>query len=1022
MNLKRILLVVIIIFLLLILYFKIGKNGHNWQFFVEKNIGSKSVLQNGSNLYFDKDNLYFSDQQNTVYALNKKNGREKWTFKGQGYVPFKINMINNEAYLASFDAHIYRLDKSNGYPVWSYAIPEQVVPDTEVVGDEDDGSVFFADRAGVLYALAKDNGNLIWKRKFKSPEIDEKNPIHFGFISQDNNFLYIKNYPQKEVVILKKKDGQEVSKISNYSPNQIPIYIFEKLVVIAKSPEEYVAITKDDFRVKWSVKGKFNPLTSEISFDKKDNAHFYLIENDKLAKMDTETGKKEWERKIETQGKIYPDNSIGDTILLEDKDPLKLGNNITMLNKENGGVVWKREIPSSVEDLITQDNKIILTDITNDVIIINTANGEVLKDIKTSGLALRILSFGNKIVLVIIDPGKKAIIHCFDLQSLDTFWEYESEITIDPMEIYRDGERLYFLNKEKFIIESLRIDGKPPKLVNKINYNFIENFSIDVPKVEYKYKKEGIIDGLKKLKQKYLYILDNLSNLFKIELKQEQLNENEYEIVINHDQNLYNNYFTDIEIESTFTNSNNEKITIKGFYYDFNTWKVKFVSYQKTTWKWNVKVKTPYFKTLRHGTFITEPGKSFERLSIKGDNFVINDDQIFFPIGVQDCITDRNYDGNILNQMGYAKNPTPAVNEENFEYLPFSDYLTLYKNEAGLNMYRIGIDNCGPSLLREFAPDNFSINLNDAKNVDEMINELVSRKYRIIMTIFGFYPPYQQKSNYSNFQLRKSLLRYLDYVIARYGQYIDIWEISNEASTPIEWQNFISDYIYRKDYYKHPITTSWEQKQLKNSDLISIHWYSPVRTNNLSLEKEFNYIKEKHNGWGKAVLISEFGFKKTSFSEDTANSMRILTWLSVFDNKGIIYWNQPYGINTSEDNANIYLGPRERKYLLNIQNFLPSTDAPLKKNRLIFDQGSIHLYLLENDQYLLGYLLNQKEYPQYNKNITLEIKQEGFLEWYDPESGKIIQSYNVSPGIQNLVIPKISKDLVAKIKYQPDAN
>jgi len=1015
-------------FVLLLLankFSKYGKKAVDWQYYVEKNIGSKSVYQAGNNIYFDDNYIVFSDQQNTTYALDKNNAEEKWIFKGQNYSPYEINTLNGNVYVSSFDAHIYKLDGKNGYPLWCFAIPDQIVPDSGVIADENDRSVFFADRAGWLYALDKDRGTINWRKKYKGPDLAVPiliNPIHFGFITQDEDYLYIKNYQQKEFTIIAKKNGDEIFNLSKYVPNKIPITFFEEILLIARSPNEYIAVDRSNYSTIWSIKGKTADSLPQIYKDRKDKEHFLYFDKDLINKIDNKSGRVLWSYKTGSNARVHSVDSSSDIILLEDEDLSKIGSKLKVISWQGGEEKWKTDIPPGVRELLIRDNYFVVSTNTNDLILIDSTTKEMVRQFKLLAPVSKLLVFKDKIVVVTIDSGSKAIIYCLDLNKKEFLWVYKSEQTISPQEVYQKDGRLYFLNKDNFIIQSIEINDQPPKSIIKANFDFIENFSIDAPKIDYRYKKAKFLDILKERGRKYYYLFNNIRNIFKFDFRQDQVDNNDYEIVINHDQNLYRNYFTDIEINAMFTNNENEKILVKGFYYDFNTWKVKFVNNRNSEWKWKITIDTPYYRINKSGVLATAPGKISGDLTIKGDTMLTENNKVFLPIGIQECIVDRNYDGNPLNQMGNAEKYQPEIKEESFRYLTFPSHLDLYKIEANMNTYRIGIDNCGPVLLRDLAPKDFSINVNDAKYLDFMIKELIKRDYKIILTIFGFYPPYQNIDKFADKESKEVITKYLDYIIARYAPYVDIWEISNEASTPLEWQNFMSGYITRNDTFHHPITTSWEQKQLQNSELISLHWYSPIKTDVFSLEKEFALFEKKYDDWEKTIIISEFGFKKFSFSENTPKSMRIYTWLSIFNKMGIIYWSQPFRINTSEDNANIYLGPKERRYIKNLQNFLPSMNDSVNKANTHYDQEKIDVYLLENDKYLLAYLLNRNNGIQYNKSINLEIKDYGYLELYNPEYGYIIQKYRVSPGKQKILIPQIFEDLALKISYRKNVN
>lgn len=1013
-------LYILLIFLALISFLILINNNKNWEFFVEHNIGSKSTYQDGNNLFFDEKKLYFSDQENTIYALNKNNGKLVWKFNNHGYSPFRINILENKLYLANFDSHIYSIDKKNGYPTWSYSIGSRVTPDTEVVSDINDNEVFFADRSGILYALNKNNGKVIWSKQYKAPDKQKSfinGSIHFGFIEQTDDLLFIRNYPQNEFSIIRKSNGEDLYKITDFIPNTKEIINLENILIIPKSDYQYIAINKNNFTVVWTEGDSLIKDPIKIYKDENDPNNLLLQNNRYISKINKDSGKMIWNQNVQLNAKILTVNSSKDIIVTEEENSSLFNFNLKLFSWSSGNLKSQISIPSAVQKIIIKDQNIIVGTITDDVYFININSNEIIKRLKTEGYVLEMLPFENNLVLITSDSGKKAVIYNLDTNIKEFIWIFKSDTTIYPKEIYKDNNRLYFINDKKFIIQSIKVDNKEPKFIKKINFNFIENFSKEKPKVEYLIKNNLIVNLLKKKLQKNIYILKNIFNIFKFEIDQTINNKNEVEITIRHDQNLYNNYYTDLIIDCVFTDQNNNSVKAKAYYYDYNTWKINFVNNENKLWKWKMTIKTPLHKTIKQGEVNTEFNINLDKVTVKDNSVVLNDSKIFFPIGFQDAIIDKNFDGNPFDQMGYAKNNEPAIKESDFDYISFQEYLDLYRKDSKLNIYRINIDNWGPSLLSDLDPVNFSVSTNDAQNIDFMIKELKTRNFKIIMTIFGFYPPYQDSNKFANKQNREALKKYLDYVIYRYSPFIDIWEISNEASIPEVWQNFISDYIKKNDIYNHPITINWEQQQLKNSDLLSVHWYSQIPKDNAALERQMDFLNNKYNDWKGGIMFTETGYKMSSFFENSSELMRIFTWLSTFNKIGVVYWNNPVGINNNPDNANIYLGPIERVYLNNLNNFLPEMDVPVYKNKQNYSTEGISLYSMSNNKYLLGYLINQKDKTQNNVTIALEAKNAGSLEWFNPKNGNNMGNIEIIKGINKIIIPEISQDLAFKISY-----
>lgn len=204
---------ILIIFIVLIFFnffYDQYKENTNWQFYIENQTGAKSVLNFGKNLTFDENFIYLGDGVGIIHSIGQKNGQINWLQKLGDHTPFEITQDDTSIYISSFDSHIYKLDKNNGYILWSYAIESQYWPDTEVILDKNDKYVFFADRGGNLYAIDKDSGHEVWRREFQSLDntiVFKENSIHFGFLQQNEDDLIVDHFPSKTIYKIRKDDG-----------------------------------------------------------------------------------------------------------------------------------------------------------------------------------------------------------------------------------------------------------------------------------------------------------------------------------------------------------------------------------------------------------------------------------------------------------------------------------------------------------------------------------------------------------------------------------------------------------------------------------------------------------------------------------------------------------------------------------------------------------------------------------------------------------------------------------------------
>jgi hypothetical protein len=55
--------------------------------------------------------------------------------------------------------------------------------------------------------------------------------------------------------------------------------------------------------------------------------------------------------------------------------------------------------------------------------------------------------------------------------------------------------------------------------------------------------------------------------------------------------------------------------------------------------------------------------------------------------------------------------------------------------------------------------------------------------------------------------------RFIEYAVARWGVYVDFWELLNERRASDEWTALMADYVRSIDPERKPISTSWPAAQ-----------------------------------------------------------------------------------------------------------------------------------------------------------------------------------------------------------------
>lgn len=796
------------------------------------------------------------------------------------------------------------------------------------------------------------------------------------------------------------------------------------------------SIDKHSGQIIWlSQIGDHSPF--EIS---QDENYIYVASFDSsIYKLDKENGYVVW--KFTIPNFFWPDTEV---VLDEDDENVFFadrGGFLYAINKESGREVWKKEFISIdnskafVENTIhfgfisqdqDQDHLIVdhfpsatlYTIAKNTGDVISQKKSDLDFNLKETNSSIYFNDHELKILNNVIDQPQ------FELVDSDRnlIWNYQTKHKINNHELYQNEDRIYFLSANNTILESIKINDENPneETFKKINFKLNENFTVhhpyknSNPQVDATYRPINWSFKLNQLKNYLKYLFKNTKDLYAFEVSLDE-KPDYLEFSIHHEDNFYKNKFTAVNIEVLLQNKNSkEEKLVKGFYFDKNTWKAR-VKLDKGEWNYQIKIRTPYWrKTIKDSLIIEKPIS--ENLKIVKNGFVLND-EMFFPIGIQDTIIDLNKDGNPLNDMGYAKHEIAPKTVEEYNYLNLEEYLDIYKNEAGMNIFRYGPDNWAPHIWRNLSSfENFAMEIEGNHEGDSIIESARKRDYKIMMSIFAFYPPYTSKESFIKKENQRVLTQYLDYVIARYAAVVDVWELTNEALPNLEWQNFISNYIYENDPYKHPITTSLEEPRLEKSDLLSIHHYPPAPENNLQLIEQIEKITSKHN-WSKASIISEFGFANSNHFPGSAEALRKNAWILIMQKTGLIVWNTGYGYYENENNGNLYLGPEERQYLKIINQLMPNLSTSTINEEMRDEQENLMIYGLKDNKYEIFYLL-KLDGDRKQKMFTTILKLGGKAQFIDPANGNTLreESFGASEEV-NFSLPFFEDDLLIKIIY-----
>ena len=491
-----------------------------------------------------------------------------------------------------------------------------------------------------------------------------------------------------------------------------------------------------------------------------------------------------------------------------------------------------------------------------------------------------------------------------------------------------------------------------------------------------------------------------------------------YELNIAHSQSPYANVWEDVSVTCVFTNGTTTD-TLYGFYYNTDTWKVRFAPNLTGTWNYSFTLQgNSTFTATGSFTGISSTNKGFLRKH-PGNNFrlVYPDGTLFNGIGIQDCMLDGDTSGSPIDTWGFDGDFRP-IGQEAGSDTTMQAYMTAFgKNGAGFNLYRWTIDNCSFNIYQHIGASGNIYKLQEGLFGDTLVEALKQNGFRIYLTMFGFNPPFPNITGSTPAE-EAALKRYIKYVVARYGAYTDMWELMNEANVTTHWIGVATTYLRSIDTYNRLIGTSWEQPANTNIDIDAPHWYekeSELQSDTRTIQK---IDAEKPNN--KPIIFGEQGNSVQNWDSLSALRMRIRSWTAFFDEGIFIFWNSSWAKDYFSGAANIYLGPIERSYIRAMQNFTAFADSGVRIFTITpANANEVRAYGLKSDSITLGYFHHYTtHYAPVTTSFNITLANSSTVYWLNPANDSVLQTYNLTSGNQTLTSPAFNVDMALRITRQ----
>lgn len=509
-----------------------------------------------------------------------------------------------------------------------------------------------------------------------------------------------------------------------------------------------------------------------------------------------------------------------------------------------------------------------------------------------------------------------------------------------------------------------------------------------------------------------------------------------FELTLEHN-GIYENNFFDVTFNVIFISPSGSRRHVKGFFYSGDLWKVRFVPDEVGRWTYtHVMTGKGGFRTEKDGAFDCTPSNAEGPVRRHPDNpyrWVFANGKPYFPVGMNDCVGLRGSDFPLAAIDGEKRTDKPRQ-------ISHEEYLAIY-GEAGFNLYRFSQQNCSFSLFDDL--DHYREPESTA--TDKLLSLARKHGFRIMFGFFGFHRSPGDGSRIVrylhrmmertfgvsvgppvDYEMVSKEKRFIDYAVARWGVYVDFWELLNEREASNEWTTLMANYVRSVDPYRKPISTSWEKPHLPVIDINAPHWYEHEN----ELQSDLRVVEQasKWKAAGKPVIVGEQGNTGMNWDPLSGRRMRIRAWTALFQEISLVFWNTSWSkagmfqgrYNPGRDAANIYLGPEERSYIQVLHDFSDRLDAGVRTVSVESSSpDSVRIYGLRSDVVVGIYLHHFSNHTSvvHGTKITVDFPRsdkptnELVGEWIEPSTGRVLTRVRVLPGRQTLEVPPFTVDL-----------
>ncbi len=455
------------------------------------------------------------------------------------------------------------------------------------------------------------------------------------------------------------------------------------------------------------------------------------------------------------------------------------------------------------------------------------------------------------------------------------------------------------------------------------------------------------------------------------------------------------NPWQDVSVTAALRTPGGRLILIEGFYYDSDNYRVRFAPTELGEYQYTVDVRGPYGNDSYEGRFssVASSNKGFLRkLASNPYRLVFDDGSIANAVGINDCFA----------KSGELKGFVEEGHEVDLE-----SYMRAFGAEgAGFNVFRWNPGNCSFDIYGTLRASGNTYLVRESKWADRLLASARAHGFHVMFAFFWKPPDPQLEEEY------KQAVRY---TMARYGAYVDVWEITNEteeAKFPFNFIQVFSAYVRSLDPYKRMVTNSFP----RSGDFHVLDARSPHVQISQDAYLDMKAVTTDFTTGAPVIAGEVYNPGNRNWDQYSAQRMRMYSWTSFFSGLVDVYWATTYKRTYEGVPGNMYLGAEERGYIATLQK-LTANVPPSSEFSVLKLTGLATGYALRSSTTLLAYLywpFGQKE--KLTTSFTVDVPSDGTASWINPATGDVVQHVAVHDGVRKLVTPPFVQDLVLSVE------